>query len=639
MMARNTMTALTVSGLADRLDEAVERFFMGRDIHPEDAVRFLSGLRALTRPEGDDPGAAALAQADKLLEELGLTAGYTPFEDRGYTVRGCQAYLDTLAQTLSAQQNERAALVRQRADDAAAVEMLTHFASVSESMSELAALRYVHCRFGRIHPENWEACRTEAQALDGFLVIETDRSEEWVWFLMLSTREQAERTDALLSRGGFERILPSAVPLGDRTAAQALEELQAALRRADGELAALDTARAALIEASRDELLSRRDYLKFKSACHSARRFAGLAKGRFYLVGWVDSDRADAFSAEVEAEPGFRCVRSAAGSEPEHPAPVRLKKRRLAGVFDPILKMYGLPAEGEGDPRLFLAISYTLFFGIMFGDVGQGACLAALGWLLWKKTGGGIWRIFSVCGVSSVIFGLIYGSCFGMEELFPWGGFHVLEGNNLMTTLLLAVGLGAVVIVCCMLLNIANALRRRDYQAGLFGPNGLCGMIFYVSVLALVVSLYSGLFAFPKLCVWLCIVLPLILIWFGELLGKMLAGDRSWKKEKLGDVLMMGFFDIFESILSYLSNTMSFLRVGAFAISHAGMMMVVYLIADVCRGAAGNLLVVIIGNAFVAVLEAGLASIQIIRLQFYEMFGRYYSGRGRAFHSLSVDYN
>ncbi len=635
-MTKNTMTALTVSGPSERLDEAIERFFMGRDIHPEDAVSFLSGLRALERPEGDDPAADALSEADKLLTALGLKPTYQDFDERGFTIRGCRAYLDTLAQTLDRQQSERETLRKQRADNAAAIEVLTHFSSVSEPVSELAALRYVSCRLGRIHPGNWEACQREAEAMEGLLVIETDRSEEWLWLMALSTRDQTDATDALLSRYAFENISPAVVPLGERSATQALDELRAADKDAADKLAALDEAQRELLDTNRNELLSRRSFLKFKSTCFAARRYAGLAKGRFYLVGWVDSDKADAFAAQVQAEPGFRCMR---GGDAEHTAPVRLKKRRFASIFDPILKMYGLPSNGESDPRLFLAITYTLFFGIMFGDVGQGACLVVLGLLLWKKTGGGIWRIFSVCGVSSVIFGLIYGSCFGLEELFPWGGFHVLEGENLMTTLLVAVALGCVVIVCCMLMNIANALRRRDYTAGLFSANGLCGLVFYVSVLALIVSLYTKLFVFPGVCVWLCVVLPLLLIWFGEPLGKMLAGDKSWREEKLGDLLMMGFFDIFESLLSYMSNTMSFLRVGAFAISHAGMMMVVYLIADVCGNMAGNLLVAVFGNIFVAVLEAGLASIQIIRLQFYEMFGRYYNGRGRAFQSLSVDYN
>ncbi len=635
-MAKNTMTALTISGPAERLDEAVEHFFVNRSIHPEDASSFLAGVRAWQKPEVDDRYAAPLAQADALLADFALAPERADFEQKGYTLRGCEAYLETLSTTAAAQKAERETLEKKLAANRAVLETLSHFASVAVPVSELAALRYVHGRFGRIHPENWPACQAESAKLDGLFLMETDHSEEWVWLLALSVRDLAEEADSLLARCGFERILPDSVPLDGRTAAETIAALEAENRTAQEHLAALDAARNELLAENREELLSRRSYLKFKSACCAARRYAALAKGRFYLVGWVDSSEADAFAAEVERVVGFRCVRAAA--QKDHPAPVKLKKRRFGGVFDSILKMYGLPSGGETDPRLFLAISYTLFFGIMFGDVGQGACLILIGWLLWKKTGGSIWRIFSICGISSVIFGLVYGSCFGFEELFPWGGFHVLEGDNLMTMLLLAVALGAVVILCCMVLNIINALRRRDLQAGLFGPNGLCGMVFYLSLLLLVVSLYSGLFAFPKLCIWLCIVLPLVLIWVGEPLGELVAGNPEWKKAKIGDVLMTGFFDIFESLLSYLSNTMSFLRVGAFAISHAGMMMVVFLIAEVCKGAAGNILVLVIGNAFVAVLEAGLASIQIIRLQFYEMFGRYYSGRGRAFAPLTVDY-
>lgn len=630
------MTALTISGPAERLDDAIERYFVNRALHPEDAVDFLSGVRSLQRPEADDPYAEPLARADALLGDLGLTAGLAPFEDKGYTLRGCEAYLDTLARAAEAQKTEREALTSKTAENAAALEMLSHIAALNEPVSELAKLHYVHSRFGRMHPENWPACQAEGERMDGLLLLESDRSDEWVWLLMLCVREQSEAADALLARNGFERILPDTVPLDGRTPAEAIADLEAENQTAAERLAALDHVQGELVAKNREELLCRRSFLKFKSTCRAARRYAALAKGRFYLVGWVETESAGAFAAEVESEAGLRCVQAA--PQKEHPAPVKLKRRAFGGVFNTILNMYGLPSGGETDPRLFLAISYTLFFGIMFGDVGQGACMVLIGWLLWKKTGGSIWRIFSVCGVSSVIFGLVYGSCFGFEELFPWGGFHVLEGDNLMTMLLLAVALGAVVIVCCMVLNIVNSLRRRDYQSGLFGPNGLCGMVFYIAVLALVVSLYSGLFAFPSLCIWLCIVLPLLLIWVGEPLGELAAGNPEWKKAKLGDVLMTGFFDIFESILSYLSNTMSFLRVGAFAISHAGMMMVVFLIADVCKGAAGNILVLVLGNAFVAVLEAGLVSIQIIRLQFYEMFGRYYSGRGKAFEPLTVDY-
>lgn len=636
-MAQNNMTALTLSGPAEHLDEAIEAFIMGRDIHPEDAVSFLAGMRRLEKPTEPNPYAAPLREAEGCLETLGIARAYAPFEEADYTAEGCADYLAALRQKLAAADTERERLAEMLREWEEGAAQMKHIASVEESFDDLVELRYVHCRFGRIHPQNRAALETEIAPADGMVVFETDAEPEWSWILVLSTRSQADRVDALLARFGFERILPDEESYGEKTPQEILSDWQGQMDEAREHLAALDAAGGELLASEREELLRRYSYLKFKNTCFEARQYAGLGRGRFYLVGWVESDAADAFAAEVEARPGFTCLKASAGEVPDAVAPVKMKKRRFGGVFDAIVRMYGLPADGERDPRLFLAITYTLFFGIMFGDVGQGACLILAGFLIWKKTGGSIWRIFSVCGVSSVIFGLFYGSLFGLEDVFPWGGFHVLEGENLMTTLIAAVALGVCVLLVCMIFNVINSLSRKDYQSAFFGPNGISGMVFYIAVVALVVSMFTGMFAFPKWAIWVCIVLPLVLIWVGAPLGKLLAGDPSWKSEGIGSVLMDGFFEIFEALLSYLSNTMSFLRVGAFAVSHAGMMMVVYLIGETA-GKTGSIAVAIFGNIFVACLEAGLASIQIIRLQFYEMFGRYYSGRGRAFKTLRVQY-
>ncbi len=93
----------------------------------------------------------------------------------------------------------------------------------------------------------------------------------------------------------------------------------------------------------------------------------------------------------------------------------------------------------------------------------------------------------------------------------------------------------------------------------------------------------------------------------------------------MGNYLMQSVFELLETVLSYLSNTISFLRVGAFVIVHASMMMVVFTLA----GTPNNMLVVILGNIVVICLEALLSAIQGIRLEFYEMFSRCYKGGGR----------
>jgi V/A-type H+-transporting ATPase subunit I len=120
-------------------------------------------------------------------------------------------------------------------------------------------------------------------------------------------------------------------------------------------------------------------------------------------------------------------------------------------------------------------------------------------------------------------------------------------------------------------------------------------------------------------------------------LAKLVQGDKDWKPESWGMFIVEGFFDIFEAAISYMSNTMSFLRLGAFAISHAGMMMVVSMLSE-NMAATGSLIVMIIGNIFVAFLEAALSSIQIIRLEFYEIFGRFYVSGGKDFAPITVQY-
>ena len=135
----------------------------------------------------------------------------------------------------------------------------------------------------------------------------------------------------------------------------------------------------------------------------------------------------------------------------------------------------------------------------------------------------------------------------------------------------------------------------------------------------------------------LLIVLPLILMFLREPLGKLVARDPDWKPEdSIGDFILQNFFELFETLLSYLSNTMSFLRVGAFVLVHAGMMMAVFALADLF-GPFGYTVTVVIGNGLVMVMEATLVAIQVMRLEFYEMFSRYYIGDGQVFTPLSAE--
>ena len=117
-----------------------------------------------------------------------------------------------------------------------------------------------------------------------------------------------------------------------------------------------------------------------------------------------------------------------------------------------------------------------------------------------------------------------------------------------------------------------------------------------------------------------------------EPLSKLIEGKKERSGESAGQFVLEKFFEMFELLLSYITNTISFIRVGAFALIHAGMLSVVLTLAEMSSGASG-LIINVIGNIVVIGLEALLVSIQVLRLQFYEMFSRYYSGTGREFKS------
>ena len=631
------MTALTLSGPVEQLDEVIVRFVVGREFHLEDSVSFLAPIHKLKPFTEQDPYAASLTEARRLLSLLKLKPRHEAFEDKDFTLESSDDFLQKVSQRLESLEAERAALTSQIQANREAERILSHFVSVPVRTRELVDPMYVRVRFGRVPAKRWAGCSAEFENEAAEMIVRADEDGIGVWCVATALPESADRMEAVLARHGFERALPNPAYVGDWTAAEELETIRAKCAADEVRIGEIERELAAVETDSGEELLERFSYLKYRSACFGVRASAAQGHGRFYLVGWTPAVQAEAFEREYEKNSGFICTMLGDAKLPTEP-PVKLSQNKVASVFTPLLKMYGLPGYGETDPRFLMAVTYTLFFGIMFGDAGQGLCLALLGFLLYRRKKSWLWRVVGICGCSSVVFGLIYGSVFGFEELLPWGGFHPLESENIMTLLLIAVAVGIVVLLICMVLNMVNDLRKHDIHGALFSPSGLCGAIFYVAALGAIAGGYTGKITIGGAYIVCLLVMPLVLIWIGEPLSKLLQGRRDWKPKSVGMFLAESFFDIFEALLGYMSNTLSFLRLGAFAISHAGMMMVVFLLSE-NAAATGRIVTIVLGNLFVAGLEAALSSIQIIRLEFYEMFGRFNSGSGRAFQPVTVEYN
>ena len=389
-------------------------------------------------------------------------------------------------------------------------------------------------------------------------------------------------------------------------------------------------------------------WLSEKYVFFNIRRYAALYGDIFILSGWVPADRVSEVRSGLSRFESVKCTFDSA-EEPKalmHSPPVKLKNKKLFRPFEYYVGIYGLPSYNEVDPTVLVAVTYTILFGIMFADLGQGLCISLVGVYMWKKRGMELGRVLVPCGISSSLFGLALGSVFGFEHALDplYRGMFGLPGKPIAvmgpaTTnqiIYFAVALGICLVIVAILMNIYSSLRRKNYTNGLFGPNGFAGLIFYCAV----VFGFGGQLLFGwKLVgapyVVCLIVLPAAVMFFREILGGLAEGRSDWKPESWGDFVMQNFFEVFEFLLSFLTNTVSFIRVGAFVLVHAGMMMVVFMLAEMSSG-VGYALIIVLGNVFVMALEGLLVGIQALRLEFYEMFSRFFDGEGRPFTPVVV---
>ena len=182
-------------------------------------------------------------------------------------------------------------------------------------------------------------------------------------------------------------------------------------------------------------------------------------------------------------------------------APTKLKNPLIFRPFEMFVRMYGVPGYGEFDPTTIVALTYSLFFGIMFGDLGQGLCVSLIGLLAWKLKKLELGKIMIPIGIFSAGFGVVYDSVFGYEGVLSrliFGEERELvftPSNHMMPALGITIAIGVVFIAVAMIMNIINSFKRKDLENALFGPNGLAGLIFYCALIGGLVGPILGMFS------------------------------------------------------------------------------------------------------------------------------------------------
>ncbi len=658
---------------------------------------------------------------------------------------------------------------------------LHHIEGLNIPFEEIFSCQFIKIRFGRLPVDSYN--KLSYYDDKPFIFLSFNSDEQYHWCVYFAPTQSAAECDSVFRSLYFERLYIPDTMHG--TPGQSRAQITKMLHEDKSELADILGELKATVNRRKLYFYEMFAQVKFLSDSFEMRRYISVFDDVFHIVGFVPEREAEAFKKSFDELPGVSATIKPVESDTRFTPPTKLKNNRFFQPFEMFVDMFGLPSYRDIDPTVFVGITYTLLFGLMFGDVGQGLCIALIGFIMWKTKRMTLGRIFVRIGFSSALFGVLYGSVFGYEHLLdPFYqtvfGLHekpieLLAPEMTNVVLLGAVGIGVVLIVIVILINIIMGIKQRDVSRALLSQNGIAGVVLYCTVLVgVVLNLLYGISIFNPVVVLLGIVLPVLLIFlrhpiakwlkkgsgkprakkakaedapvsvcrslrgedintpirrildctyltarFGRLphasfdklryyderlfvfyiteqddeyywgiyfapadsvretdavfnslyferlrlptdleeltdetladIGRLMeigiaeakrASAHLEKKtekseESLGSLIIEYFFEMFEVALSFVTNTMSFLRVGGFILSHAGMMAVVMTLAAMAEGGA-SLVVVIIGNAFVMALEGLIVGIQVLRLEFYEMFSRFFEGDGKAFTPITV---
>lgn len=618
-MAIERMKFLSMTGDENILDFVIANDLIGSGFQPENALKVLEKGWKLTYFTYDTTIKEYIKKAKNLINKL----------DLNYEIKDVklQRNLEEIKQEIDKAENRLNSLINdidKKEEEikklGESIEPINHLKNVPVDLQNLYDLKYMRFRFGKISKDNYEQLISELDHTDA-VIVELDRNENEVWIIYFTPDEISEKVDSYFKVMKFERVwLPKEIA---GKPSEVLDKVEKYIENSKKEIESLKQKLILTREENGRELLNNLLQLEMLEKINKVKKYmAHDDKGSFYIVGWIPTRNLKEILLKLEKDNVEYVVKN--HDEVASTPPTKLKNNRLIRPFESIVNMYGIPNYTEMDPTWFVALTAFIMFGFMFGDIGHGLVVTIVGLILAKRKSS-LGPVLTAGGISSIIFGFLYGSIFGKEDIIK--GILLSPMDNITNMLIAGIATGAVLIIIAMIFNIKNGIKNKDTGKIFFDKNGLAGLIFYTTILVLIVGfLLKGKMIISLAISTILILIPLILILFKEKLENLIKKDKNNVKVPVVEKI----FELIEMLLSMASNTISFVRLAAFAINHVGLCMAVYILADMFSG-AGSIAVAIIGNIIVIALEGLIVAIQVLRLEYYELFSRFYTGDGKEY--------
>lgn len=631
------MRLLHIDFKEERLQDVLLKMLQNDDFHPILASKITSQVSGLHTLQGDNPYSESLYRLVTIAEEMDLPLKPGKAIDLTYDVAQLDTLLDQVETRVKDQVSVRNQLRKINDEYLDSIQYSKYLSEAQFNLDDVFNLKYVKVRFGRLPIDN--APKLEFYSGHPFVykAFHTDAAYEWcMYFAPLDYEGDVDNVFAALQ---FERIRIPDFFHGKPD--EAIRTIEKEIDLNAKQIKQIEDDIHLVRNEYQKQLVQYYQILDTLNELFVLRKYVIDLGGEYQISGFTDRKMAKVMSKEY-AEIA-KVTELPPDTDERLIPPTKLKNGWFSKPFEMFVDMYGTPGYHDLDPTIFVAFTYTLLYGIMFADLGQGLVLALLAAIIAKKTKMPLARIGVRVGLSSAFFGTLFGSVFGNEEILKvffhetlgitFLPFHVFDQSFVMLLLGTTIVIGVILISISISLNITLNIKHKNYYEAMFSHNGIAGLVLYLAVLiGAGGTLLLGLNLVTLPYILILIVLPLLVIFLKEPLTHFLLKKPLFPHGAV-DFFTQSFFEMFEVILSFLANTMSFLRVGGFVLAHAGFMLVVYTLAGMVPSAF-YLVVIVLGNIFVMGLEGLIVGIQVLRLEFYEMFSRYFEGNGVPFQPI-----
>lgn len=452
----------------------------------------------------------------------------------------------------------------------------------------------------------------------------------------VSAKESFLRVEGSLERGAWVeavfavlnvREFPAGVPEGIKDLIKGVDD---DIRRVKKEISAVKKELEAVEQDFVNRVGSIERHLRLDlSGAHS---LVFRSKMVSIIEGWVPLNRVPALNKLLAGEERIKGCFIAEYREPKpgEAPPSVIENPRIFKPFEVLTRLYGIPAYGELDPTPILTVVYMVMFGMMFGDVGQGIVLIAMGLIavfgIKKGMAVAIGKLLVGVGLGATVFGFLYGEFFLMEFMHPilFSPIHELMG-----VIWLSLYFGIVSIIVALVLGTVNAVKTGHRIDALLGEHGIAALIFYTCFI------YAGLrfiqtgMRLSALLHWslYAAMAGLLMIFIKPVIEAIVRHEGG-----IFEKLMEGFGQAFVIAIEFLCNTMSYVRLAAFAIAHGALGLVASAMIPLL-GMVGP----IFANLIALSVELLSTAVQGLRLLYYEFMGKFYKGTGSPFRPFVLE--